>query len=205
MKRSTRIRLASKRFLREGRRRYPLLPFSQRTCLISPPPSRLYILHTVCPIRFFFSSSPLFFSYVSPFHPSLKPGWIWFRKRDGGGAHEFGATGGEPGALAVAATAFAATVVPATAPSTAATGPAVQGGPGAAPLPTTLHPRETGMGIRVGPDREPGIRLLAELPRSVVGHADLPLLRTRESRCSPDFFSAEDPGGGAGSQERGRG
>lgn len=128
-----------------------------------------------------------FFDFCSPLHQTA----IWFRKRDGGGAHEFGATGSQSGTLAVAAAALAATVVPATS-STAATGPTVQGGPGAAPLPTTLHPRETGMGIRVGPDRQPSIRLLAELPRSV-GHANLPLLYSRFY----DGFSVEDRGRGS--------
>lgn len=136
------------------------------------------------------------FSFISLISVSLLPlpsPAIWFRKRDGGGTHEFGATGSQPGTLAVAATAFAATVVPAT-PSTAATGPTVQGGPGAAPLPTTLHPRETGMGIRVGPDRQPSIRLLAELPRSV-GRANLPLLRSRLH--SPDDGFGNRGGGGS--------
>lgn len=135
-------------------------------------------------------------SFISLISVSLLPlpsPAIWFRKRDGGGTHEFGATGSQPGALAVAATAFAATVVPAT-PSTAATGPTVQGGPGAAPLPTTLHPRETGMGIRVGPDRQPSIRLLAELPRSV-GRANLPLLCSRLH--SPDDGFGNRGGGGS--------
>lgn len=92
--------------------------------------------------------------------------FVWFRKRDGGGSYEFRAAGSQSGALAVTAATFAATVIPAT-PSATATGPTVQGGPGTASLPTTLYPRETGMGIRFGPDRQPSLRLLAKLPRSV--------------------------------------